>query len=343
MIELDALLDELPSWVLVGGKGGVGKTTCAGALAVRAASRGEPTLLLSLDPARSLGDALGSVVRTHAHPVPGCPGLDAWQLDAGEARDDFLARWRGVLLDIVDRGTYLDRTEIASLLDAALPGADETMALLTLAGLDRDARWRRIVIDTAPTGHTLRLLQLPDSFRALLSLLDAMQEKHRFIVRALTRRYRSDQADDFLARMRQQTENIRATFTDAGRLAVCLVSRAEALVVAETARYAEALGGLGMHLGAVIVNAVPAPLHAEQAAALRSLRVIVPAARHFVVPALPHPPTGVDSLNAWGASLTIDVPDADSIELPRVQPRRGSRVVARGSPPFPTRPLVIVG
>ncbi|MDQ6887557.1 MAG: ArsA family ATPase [Gemmatimonadota bacterium] len=343
MRELDSLLDALPAWVLVGGKGGVGKTTCAGALAARAASRGESTLLLSLDPARSLGDALGCALRANPEPVPGRPGLDAAQLDTGVARDDFLSRWRGVLLDIVDRGTYLDRSEIESLIDAALPGADETMAILTLSQLEGDERWHRIVIDTAPTGHTLRLLHLPDSFRALLSLLDAMQEKHRFMVRALTRRYRSDEADAFLAQMRQQTESIHTTFTNARRLAVCLVSRPEAVVVAETRRYAEALDGLGMRVGALVVNAVPSALGPQQVAALAELRAMAPVARHYSVPLSPHPPLGIASLDAWGESLTKDTVRSDSVPRPRAGSPGTSPRAAAQPLPLPTRPLLIVG
>src|SRR5687767_15899623 len=90
-------------------------------------------------------------------PVPGRDRLSAMQLDASAAREAFLARWRETLVTILDRGTYLDDDDIAGLIDAALPGADEAMALLTLAGLTDEGKWERIVIDTAPTGHTLRL------------------------------------------------------------------------------------------------------------------------------------------------------------------------------------------
>ena len=69
--------------------------------------------------------------------------------------------------------------------------------------------YERIVVDTAPTGHTLRLLALPETFRALLSMLDVMQDKHRFMVRALTHRYRRDRADDFLDEMRSRIDTLR--------------------------------------------------------------------------------------------------------------------------------------
>src|SRR5687767_7966923 len=88
---LDALIDELPRWTLVGGKGGVGKTTCASALALRSASRGHRTLLVATDPARTLSDALGHQLGPQPAPVPGRENLHACQLDAPTARVAFLA------------------------------------------------------------------------------------------------------------------------------------------------------------------------------------------------------------------------------------------------------------
>ncbi len=203
---LDPLLQSLPRWILVAGKGGVGKTTCSAALAARSAAAGDTTLLLSTDPARSLGAALGAVVGVTPGPVAGRERLFAMQLDAQHERDAFLQQWRSVVIAILDRGTYLSPDELAGFVDDALPGADEAMAVLALLELERDSRWRRIVVDTAPTGHTLRLLALPETFRAVIALLDVMQQKHRFMVQMLARRYRTDAADAFLAAMQERVD-----------------------------------------------------------------------------------------------------------------------------------------
>ena len=131
--------------------------------------------LLSTDPAAALADVHRRAGRRRVRRAgPSEPELDARQLSAAELRHDFLARWRDMIAEIVDRGTYLDRDDVDGLVDAALPGADEIFALLALADLLADAsgRYARIVVDTAPTGHTLRLLALPETFRALVSLLD---------------------------------------------------------------------------------------------------------------------------------------------------------------------------
>lgn len=257
MTALDALLDALPRASLIVGKGGVGKTTCAVGIAAAFAERGERTLLLSTDPAAALAEVIGAPVATHAAPVADWPNLDARQLSAAELRAEFLAAWRDVITEIVDRGTYLDRDDIDGLVDAALPGVDEIFALLALADIlaDQSQTYARIVVDTAPTGHTLRLLALPETFRALLSMLDLMQNKHRFMVRTLTRRYRRDRADEFLDAMRARIDGLRTTFADAKRLAAIVVTRPEPVVASETARYVEALEALHVRIAAVITNA----------------------------------------------------------------------------------------
>lgn len=259
MSALVALLDQLPRTALLVGKGGVGKTTCAVELARAFARRSERTLLISTDPAAALADVLGAPIGTDATPVPDAGPLDARQLDAAKLRDAFLGRWRSVIADIVDRGTYLDRDDVDGLVDAALPGVDEIFALLALADIlaDADAGYRRIVVDTAPTGHTLRLLALPETFRALVAMLDRMQEKHRFMVRALTHRYRRDAADDFLDDMRRRIDRLRAVLADGESLAAIVVTRVEPLVEAESRRYVEQLRALNVRIAAVIVNAAP--------------------------------------------------------------------------------------
>ncbi len=257
MSALEALLDSLPKTALVVGKGGVGKTTCAAGIASALATRGQKTLLVSTDPAAALGSVLGEAVTTSAMPLTEHPLLLVRQLAASELRKDFLDRWRDVLVDIIDRGTYLDRAEIDGIVDAALPGADEIFALLALADLIAESSdVQRIVVDTAPTGHTLRLLALPDTFSALVSMLDLMQDKHRFMVQTLMRRYRTDRADEFLDEMRGRIDRLRAALCDEHAVAAVVVTRDEPVVHAETERYIERLRELHVRVAAVVVNAV---------------------------------------------------------------------------------------
>jgi arsenite/tail-anchored protein-transporting ATPase len=274
---LAALIDRLPRASLIVGKGGVGKTTCAVLIASELAQRGERTLLISTDPAAALADVLGSPVGTKAGPVAAHADLDARQLDATELRREFLARWRDVIAEIVDRGTYLDREDVDGLVDAALPGVDEIFALLELADLlaDANSAYTRLVVDTAPTGHTLRLLAMPDTFRALVAMLDAMQEKHRFMVRALTRRYRRDAADAFLDEMRRRIDALRAALGNANLLAAVLVTRDEPVVATESRRYVASLDALHVRVAGVIVNAAIAGGRTHD---------VAPEIAHYVIP-----------------------------------------------------------
>jgi arsenite-transporting ATPase len=262
------------------------------------------TLLLSTDPAGALAAALQMHLDGVPRSVPGYELLEAAQLDPATARDVFLARWRDVLVTILDRGTYLGRGEIEGIVDTSFPGLDETMALLTLIDLDQ-AGWERIVIDTAPTGHALRLLGLPSAFIALITLLDAMQEKHRFMVSALTHRYRADEADRFLESMRERVHAFRHTLADPARFGVVLVARAELLVVEETARYIAALDRLGIQPRAIVVNAVPDddPTNSTRGS-LAALAELARDAAHFRVPLLEHPPAGSTGISRWGAVVT---------------------------------------
>jgi arsenite-transporting ATPase len=139
------------------------------------------------------------------------------------------------------------------------------------------------VVDTAPTGHTLRLLALPQTFDALIALLETMQAKHRFMVGALTRRYRRDAADDFLDEMRRTMAALQAALVDPSRAAVLLIARPEPVVAAETARYAAAVRAMGIRIAALVVNALPADADASTDAALEVLARSADGAPRFVL------------------------------------------------------------
>jgi arsenite/tail-anchored protein-transporting ATPase len=320
MTGIDAVLASLPPWTLVGGKGGVGKTTCAAALGLHSAQRGCTTLVLSTDPAGALGDVVGAALTGEPRAIDGVPGLFASQLDANAARTAFLREWGDVLGTIIDRGTYLDREDIDGLVAAAMPGVDETMALLALADLADRGTWARVFLDTAPTGHTLRLLALPQTFRAIVDLLDTMQAKHRFMVSALLHRYRADEADEFIADLRRKVERLRSLLTDGNHTGVVLVTRPEPVVAAETERYAAALAERGLHVRVVLVNAVPPRRVGDAAEVAERVRGVARGARVFMVPEIRGLGGGLGGIARW----------ADGVRHPR--PRRASATVAARAP-----------
>src|SRR5687767_12270759 len=142
-----------PTFRFVGGKGGVGKTTCAAALGLLAVRAGQRTLIVSTDPAPSLGDALQQPLGPLPRKVRGVAGLEAVEVDATAALAAWLEDRRGLLEKIALRGTWLDADDVARLLRLALPGIDEIAGLLQLADFAASGRYEHIVVDTAPTGH----------------------------------------------------------------------------------------------------------------------------------------------------------------------------------------------
>ena len=121
--------------------------------------------------------------------------LFAAEMDSDRALERWLRPRKGALGTAARRGTYLDDADVDRLLDLSLPGVDELVALFELKRLSEMRRWDRVVVDTAPTGHTMRLLAMPDTVEQLAGLFGDMQAKHRFLVSSLGRRTSRDRVD----------------------------------------------------------------------------------------------------------------------------------------------------
>jgi len=263
------LPEDFPStrYLFFGGKGGVGKTTAAAATALAlldACAPGERVLLFSTDPAHSLSDSLGTEVGDRltevAHVGRGAAArtLVAREMDASRALEEFKERHRAVLAEIADRGTILDEADINDLLDLSLPGLDEVMALFELSEVDREGSFARVVVDTAPSGHTSRMLRLPGVFTRWLGALDLMSEKHRHMVAHFVRGRpaRADRVDTFLRELSERVERVRAMLFDPARASFVLVTIPEAMAFEESARYRSALLEEGAPVTDLVVNRV---------------------------------------------------------------------------------------
>ncbi|HUP59386.1 MAG TPA: ArsA-related P-loop ATPase [Thermoanaerobaculia bacterium] len=200
--------------VLFGGKGGVGKTTLA-RFAEQTLSESRRTILFAIE-----------------------------SLDANALYARFLERHLEPFLEIADRGTYLDREELRRFFELSLPGVDELMAWMHIGELAEENPDALVIVDTAPTGHTLRMLSSSQHFRQLALALDAMQEKHRALVRQFTRRESHDALDAFIEDFDARAQRRRELLTDPARTAFVPVMLSEPWVVEQTLRLMEELGGI---------------------------------------------------------------------------------------------------
>lgn len=219
------------------GKGGVGKTTVACALALHTAARHarQATLLMSTDPAHSLADTLQVKLGATEKRLSGIRGkLWAWQIDSEKEFQKFLAGNRGAILDIVERGTLFSKEEIAPLLDTTLPGMAEVAALLALQELLENDKYGHIVVDTAPFGHTLRLFELPSHFQRFLHFLSVASGRDAWLAQRFGGRMTTP-AQSFLQRWQAAVDQLKHAFS-ATSAEVLLVTTPETFSLNESAR-----------------------------------------------------------------------------------------------------------
>jgi arsenite/tail-anchored protein-transporting ATPase len=236
--------------LLFGGKGGVGKTTCAAATALAASRHGRRVLLVSTDPAHSMSDVFGSPVGATEHEI--APSLVGLEIDPGREARRYIA-------DVKARASALFRTSINTRaleqidLAGSMPGIEEAAlfdrvadVVVTLAG-DYDL----VVLDTAPTGHTLQLLRMPS---AMAAWLRALTESRRQMLS--DDRVETDPIIAALDARVAKLDALRARLASSRDTAFVLVLTPERLPIDESARAADELQRVGLPLGAIVVNRV---------------------------------------------------------------------------------------
>ncbi|MER6794020.1 ArsA family ATPase, partial [Amycolatopsis mediterranei] len=225
--------------LLCTGKGGVGKTTLAAATGAALAALGRKTLVVSTDPAHSLGDAFG-------HPLGAEPSevdtlLSGVQVDSRTLVDATWERLRGELRTVL-AGAGLDTLDAEEL--TVLPGVDELLALTEVRRLAGDGPWETVVVDCGPTAETLRLLALPEAVSGYLTRVFGPRGR----------------VTDSVRRLGTHLDGLRALLTDPSVTTVRLVLTPERVVVAEARRTLSSLALRGIAVDGVIANRLmPAP------------------------------------------------------------------------------------
>ena len=240
--------------LLFTGKGGVGKTTCAAATAVRAAGLGYRTLVLSSDPAHSLADAFDRKLGPEAVEIE--PLLFAQEVDLYYSMKKYWANMRELLLTVLklQRVNRMAAEELA-----ALPGMAEGSVLLWLEQIHREGAFDLVIVDTAPTGETLTLLTLPQVTQWWVTRAFPFQ---RTAIKAAGYAIRKttgvplDRAYNELNTLFDRLKAIQKTLMDPDISSVRLVMNPERMVIEEARRAYSYLQLYGYPVDAVIVNRV---------------------------------------------------------------------------------------
>jgi arsenite/tail-anchored protein-transporting ATPase len=223
------------------GKGGVGKTTTASAVAVALADAGRRTLVISTDPASNLDDVFGITAASDPTAVPEVPGLFVSNLDPEAAAEAFKQRavgpYRGVLPDSAIRNM---EEQLSGACTVEIAAFNEFTAVL--ADPADTSEFDHVVFDTAPTGHTLRLLTLPSAWSGYV-------DEHPAGASCLGPLAGLD-------RQREQYVAAVATLADPALTTLVLVSRAEAGALREAARASRELAALGVASQQLVINGV---------------------------------------------------------------------------------------
>jgi arsenite-transporting ATPase len=248
--------------VFFGGKGGVGKTTCSAALALSASREGRRVLLVSTDPAHSTSDVFELPIGPSVREI--LPRLHALEIDPDVAVRAYVDRAKEGLAGLFSPNVVHAAARQIELA-ASMPGVSDAALFERMAEilLGEAGRYDLVVFDTAPTGHSLRLLRMPELMGGWIEALAHRRreagEAQAVAARAGGASGAADVHDPVLALLRARAERMasaRAALTDAEQVGFVLVLIPERLPIEETARAIHALDAAGFPVAGLVVNRV---------------------------------------------------------------------------------------
>lgn len=234
-----------------GGKGGVGKTTCAAAMALAASRAGKRTLLVSTDPAHSTADIFERKIGPEPREIS--PSLHAMEIDATGESQRYVNEVKTHIAQLFGHAILKEANRQIDLA-ATMPGAEEVALFDRMGGLIRgeDDRFDLIIFDTAPTGHTLRLIRMPELMEAWIRALSRSR-------RAMLGVDQDDKQDPIMVTLNERLERLRllrARLVSGRTTGFVLVLIPERLPIEETSRAVEQLDDVGVKVSALVVNRV---------------------------------------------------------------------------------------
>jgi arsenite-transporting ATPase len=252
------LAKQIKRILLFGGKGGVGKTTAAAAhaLAFAKADPKRKLLIFSTDPAHSLSDSFAEEIGELKKGVAGCKNLDAMEIDPGKWFEELKQRYRSWTDDLfasisgrAGMEIQFDREAMRELVELTPPGIDEIAALGTISELLDEDRYDTIILDTAPTGHLIRFLELPEVALSWIRTFMKLLLKYQNIVRA------TEVAEELVA-LSKSIKRVLALLTDQELCEFVGVAIPERMSLEETIDLAKSLEKLQVPLRKLLINGV---------------------------------------------------------------------------------------
>jgi len=301
--------------IIFGGKGGSGKTTsaAASALYLNKMYPNKKLLVISVDPAHSLADSFDIAVNGNKITLL---KENIWCLEthAQELLVEYKVHYGGTIKEIANRATYFDKQDIESFFDLSLPGLDEVMAIIRIADLLKGGVYDLIILDTAPTGHTRVLLSLPQQMEQWINVMDMLMEKHRYIVKAMTGRYKKDECDAFIENQRSDIRRVRTLLTDARTTEFVPVTIPQPMSIVEVEKLVQTLLKDRVPIKNVIVNQVVperecpfcASMRQQQHSCVQDLEQTFASFNLVKVPLLPHQIRGQQRLMEYARILFED-------------------------------------
>ena len=301
--------------ILFGGKGGVGKTTCATATALHIARKypAKRILVFSTDPAHSLSDSfdykIGEEI-TQIH-IKGLDNLYALEINADKLHEDFKVQHLIELAVIGKKATYFNAKQLPNLFGMSYSSSFSFMALMKFIELIKTNEYDLVILDTAPTGHTLELLQLPKVLRNQIEAMEKSGEMVRYISMRFAGRYRKDMSDRFLEQMKEDVKTVSSVFTNYKKTEFVPVTIPEAMGVYETERLIEGLNKNEIPVRHIVINGVMPEAGCAFCGAIKKdqERYIEEISSEFgnyeivQMPVFPHEIRGIDGLTEYGEIL----------------------------------------
>ena len=265
-MELKDLLLKL-KMVMFGGKGGVGKTSCAASSAIWAAEHGRNTLIISTDPAHSLGDSLGIELAPGVPtPIAGIDYLTALEINPKVNMEDFQGLTNINPMEEMGMSGLMENLplfgDMEDLTSMTPPGIDEALAFgKILEFVETDHDYDLIIFDTAPTGHTLRFLSLPETLSGWIGKLIKMRVKIGNMFGAVKRMFsreekKEDNTLEVLERLNNSIINAKEDLTNPTKNSFIIVMIPEEMAITETGRLLNELVKNNIPVSNIVVNQV---------------------------------------------------------------------------------------